>query len=134
MLWKQTNAHLHELLNGELTDMTLTKLHTWENSGTIILLFRGVTSSMIQSSYIIHRWSMHLCILRYLNLRAAPCFPLLLCGKECVRVSQTSTAHFYKVDIIDRHVFYTNKCMTGLLKLSAQHSWRKLRCYFPIKI
>lgn len=53
------NAHLLELLNGELTHITQAKLHTWENSGIVTLLLRGVASSIIQPSYIIHKWSMH---------------------------------------------------------------------------
>lgn len=94
-IWKkmreQANAHLLELLNGELTHMTLAKLHTWENSGIIILLLRGVASSIIQPSSIMHKWSMHPLGNIYIWV--------LLCWKECVRASWTSTAHFYKLNI-----------------------------------
>lgn len=43
-----------KLLNGELTHMTLVKLHTRENSGIVVLLLRGVAFSIIQPSSIIH--------------------------------------------------------------------------------
>lgn len=122
-IWKkireQANAHPLELLKGKLTHMSLANLHTWGNSGIIILLLKGssIIISLFSHPTFSHKWSMHPLGSVYIWECSRSSCPALL-KRMCEGILDLHDP-FLLSKYHRRHEFYTWNCVTGSWKLSA---------------